>query len=82
MTSTPTFERVLQEARMLPPPDQLRLSELLAQEARTTDAEARREAVRRAKGSMRGMLPTTEQFLAEKHAELEREENLLPEPRR
>lgn len=81
MTSTPTFEQVLQAARMLPPPEQLRLSELLAQEARTTCTDARREAVRRAKGSMRGMLPTTEQFLAEKHAELEREESMLPEPR-
>lgn len=78
---TPTFEQVLQEARLLPPPEQLRLSEVLAQEARTTDTNERREAVRRAKGSMRGLLPTTEQFLAEKHAELEREESMLPEPR-
>ena len=77
--NTPTFEQVLQVARMLPPPEQMRLSEMLAQETRVFDMEARREAIRQAKGSMAGLLPSTDQFLADKHTELWREETGLLE---
>jgi len=68
-----TVERLLQEARELPPAEQIRLSELLAQEVRKAEMETRREAIRQAKGSMVGLLPSTEEFLAEKHAEIEKE---------
>ncbi len=68
-----TIERLLQEARALPLTDQIKLSELIAQEARAAEIEARRAAVEDALGSMAGLLPSVDEFLAEKHAELERE---------
>lgn len=68
-----TIERLLQEARALPLTDQIKLSELIAQEARAAEIEARRAAVEDALGSMVGLLPSVDEFLAEKHAELERE---------
>ena len=68
-----TAERLLQEAKMLPPVEQLWLSEMIAQEARASEIEARRAAVEQAFGSMAGILPSVDEFLAEKHAELEQE---------
>ncbi|MGH9833049.1 MAG: hypothetical protein ACREBD_19905 [Blastocatellia bacterium] len=66
-------ESILANVRMLPLRDQVRLCKLLVQEASAVEIEARHEAIRQAKGSMAGLLPSTMEFLAEKHAELEAE---------
>ncbi len=66
-------ESLLAEALMLSALDQVRLCKLLIQAARAAEIEVRREAIRRAKGSMAGLLPSTAEFLAEKRAELEAE---------
>lgn len=56
-----------------------RVNESLAMKGDETEMEARRRAVRQARGSMAGLLPLTEVFLAEKHAELGLEERKLAE---
>jgi hypothetical protein len=38
------------------------------------DQAARRAAIHQARGSMKGLLPSVDEFLAEKHAELEQED--------
>lgn len=72
-TASPLIESILANVRKLPLREQVRLCKLLVQEARTAEIEARHEAVRKVKGSMAGLLPSTTEFLAEKHAELEAE---------
>lgn len=68
-----TVERLLQEARALPLTDQIKLSELIAQEAREAELEARRALIEQTIGSMAGLLPSVDEYLAEKHMELEAE---------
>jgi hypothetical protein len=67
-----TVEKLLNEARKLPLGDRKRLSELLAEETRAAEQSEREKAIRSAKGSMAGLLPSTEDFLAEKYAEIDR----------
>jgi hypothetical protein len=70
---TPNFEQVLSQALALPAAERQRLIEILSSEPITDEWELRKEAVKQAKGSMAGLLPSTEEFLAEKHAEIEEE---------
>jgi hypothetical protein len=74
-------ERLFQEARTLPLAEQAHLVTLLAQtvQAAVEAEEARRQTIRRIKGSMAGLLPSTEQLQAEKRAELELEERKYQE---
>jgi hypothetical protein len=68
-----TVETLLQEARMLPQNEQLRLASLLIQQAQSripTDEE-RRAAFRRVRGKFKNILISTEEFQAEKRRELE-----------
>jgi enhancing lycopene biosynthesis protein 2 len=67
-----TLERLICEARALPFEEQQKLIEALGAEDSPREQEVRVEAVRRARGSMRGVLPSVTEFLAEKHAELNR----------
>jgi hypothetical protein len=68
-----TVEKILQEARELSLAERKRLSELLADETRAAEHSLREETIRQAMGSMAGLLPSTKDFLADKHAELERD---------
>lgn len=71
-----SVERLLQEARALPAMEQMILASLLIQQAQHPIPvdEDRQAAFRRVRGSLAGLLPTTDEFIAEKRAELEREE--------
>ena len=69
-----TLERLIHEARELSTEEQQTLIKALSREAKRTEPSARAEAIRRVRGSMRGVLPGTAEFLAEKHADLNREE--------
>ena len=71
-----SVERLLQEARTLPTAEQMILASLLIQQAQQPVLvdEGRLAAFRRVRGSLAGLLPTTEEFMAEKRAELAREE--------
>ncbi len=72
-TDSSLIESILANVRKLPLREQVRLCKLLVQEARTVEIEVRHEAVKKVRGSMAGLLPSTAEFLAEKHAELEAE---------
>jgi hypothetical protein len=76
-----TVEKILQEARELSLAERKRLSQLLAEETRAAEHSVREETVRQAMGSMAGLLPSTDAFLADKHAELEHEGNHGKAPR-
>ena len=71
-----SVERLLQEAKTLPTNEQMILASLLIQQAQQPVLidEDRQAAFRRVRGSLAGVLPTIEEFMAEKRAELEREE--------
>ncbi|HZS10564.1 MAG TPA: hypothetical protein VFD58_37390 [Blastocatellia bacterium] len=69
-----TLERLIQEAQALPQLERQKLIEALQAEPLADEREARLAAIHKARGSMKGLLPSTEEFLAEKHAELQREE--------
>lgn len=81
MTNTPTVNEIVEAARALPLVEQAHLVTLLAQavQAAVEAEEARRQIIRRTKGSMVGLLPSTEQLQAEKRAELELEEQKYQE---
>lgn len=70
---TPSFEQVLSQAQALPAAERQRLIEALTSEPLTEEWETRKELIRQAKGSMAGLLPTTEEVLAEKQMEVEEE---------
>ncbi|MBL8188054.1 MAG: hypothetical protein JNK38_08605 [Acidobacteria bacterium] len=71
-----SVERLLQEARTLPTNEQMILASLLIQQAQhpVSIDEDRQAAFHRVRGSLAGLLPTTEEFMAEKRAELDQEE--------
>jgi hypothetical protein len=69
-----TLERLIHEARALPFEERQKPVEALGAQDSSREQGAKVEAVRRARGSMSGVLPSVAEFLAEKHAELEREE--------
>jgi hypothetical protein len=67
-----SVERLLQEARSLPTSEQMILASLLIQQAQqpvSIDAD-RQAAFRRVRGSLAGLLPTTDEFMVEKRMEL------------
>lgn len=68
------LEQLIQEAQALPYLEKQKLIAALQIDSLPDEQEARGEAIRKARGSMKGILPSTEEFLAEKHAELMREE--------
>lgn len=77
-----SVERLLLEARTLPTTDQMILASLLIQQAQQPVLvvdEERLAAFRRVRGSLAGLLPTTKEFMAEKRAELDREERRFNE---
>lgn len=66
---------------MLPPFEQMILASLILQQALhpvPVDAD-RQAAFRRVRGSLAGLLPTTDEFTAAKRAELDQEENRFAE---
>lgn len=67
-------ERLIHEAQSLPYLEKQKLLEALQAELLPDDQSARLEMIRHARGSMKGLLPSTADFLAEKHDELAREE--------
>lgn len=76
-----SVERLLQKARTLPTTEQMILASLLIQQAQqpVLVGEGRLAAFRRVRGSLAGLLPTTKKFMAEKRAELDREERRFKE---
>jgi hypothetical protein len=67
-----TLERLIHEVRALPFEERQKLMEALGAQDSSHEQEPKVEAVRRARGSMSGVLPSVAEFLAEKHAELNR----------
>ena len=68
------LEKLIQEAQVLPYFERQKLIEALQIKSSFDISSPKVAAVRKARGSMKGILPTTEEFLAEKHAKLEREQ--------
>lgn len=61
-----TLEALIQAGQALPFHERKKLIEALRLETVGDDQTARREAVRQARGSMKGLLPLVDEFLAEK----------------
>lgn len=68
------LEKLIQEAQVLPYFEKQKLIKALQVKSSPDIPSPRVEAIRKARGSLKGILPTTEEFLVEKHAELERED--------
>lgn len=68
------LEKLIQEAQSLPYLEKQKLIEALQVETESNHPTAKINAIRKVRGSLKGILPSTEEFLAEKHAELNREE--------
>lgn len=71
---TPTFETVLTQAKSLPPIEREKLIESLRQVLEKDVSENRREKIRAFRGKFRRILPSVEEFLAEKSKEAKLEE--------
>ena len=70
-----TLESLIQAAQALPYVERQKLIEALRLDTASDGQAARREAIKHARGSMKGILPSADEFLAEKHADLEQEDN-------
>ncbi len=68
-----TLESLIQSAQALPYTERQKLIEALHAKDVPNDRAARFAAIRQARGSLKGVLPSVDEFLAEKHFELERE---------
>ena len=70
---TPTFENVWSQAKTLTSEERVKLAEMLIKtnDSKKSLAEKRREKIRVFRGKYKHILPTTEEFLAEKERELE-----------
>lgn len=71
---TPTFETVLIQAKNLPLTEREKLIESLKQISEKNVSENRREKIRAFRGKFRHILPSVEEFLAEKLKEAALEE--------
>ena len=73
---SPTLELVLEQVRSLTESEQAELVRMLAHPTtvRNGTAESRRAKIKAFRGKYRGMLPSTEEFMAEKRLEVELEE--------
>lgn len=71
------IEQVYQAAQILTLDDKLKLAEWLTDQAARDSVEARRDLIMRTMGSMAGLIPSSDQILAERHAETIREESLV-----
>ena len=73
---SPTLEMVLEQVKSLSESEQAELVRVLSrpQTTKTGTAESRRAKIRAFQERFRGMLPSTEEFLAEKREEVELEE--------
>ena len=67
------LDKLIQEAQVLPYFEKQKLIKALQVNTSFDIPSPKVAAIRKARGSMKGILPTTEEFLAEKRAELERE---------
>jgi len=70
---TPTFETVLTQAKSLPPTEREKLIESLKSVSEKNVSENRREKIHAFRGKFRRILPSVEEFLAEKSKEAELE---------
>ena len=68
-----TLEALIQAGQALPSTERQKLIEALRLESESDPQANRRAAIRQARGSMKGLLPSVDEFLADKHAELEQE---------
>lgn len=72
-----TLESLRRAAQALPYTEQQKLIKALHIEAMPDDRAARLAAIRQARGSLKGILPLVDEFLAEKHFELERSRSFV-----
>ncbi|MFN7929329.1 MAG: hypothetical protein U0Y68_15560 [Blastocatellia bacterium] len=63
-----TLEALIQVGQALPYAERQKLIEALRRESEPEQLDARREIVRQVRGSMKGLLPSVDEFLAEKRA--------------
>ena len=63
-----TLEALIQAGQALPFHERQKLIEALRLENSTDDQAARHEAIRQVRGSMKGLLPSVDEFLAEKQS--------------
>lgn len=68
------LDKLIQEAQVLPYFEKQKLIKALQVNTSFDISSPKIAAIRKARGSMKEILPTIEEFLAEKHAELEREQ--------
>ena len=73
---SPTFEVVLEQVKSLSESEQAELVRVLSRPAmvRSGTVESRRAKIKAFQERYRGMLPSTEEFMAEKRQEVELEE--------
>lgn len=69
-----TAEQLFEEARMLPPEEQLRLREMLENETRTHSQERRDRLAASIRGKYRDVLSSSEELSARKAEEIEMED--------
>jgi len=60
-----TLEALIQAGQALPYAERQKLIEALRRETEPEPLDARRESVRQARGSMKGLLPSVDEFLAD-----------------
>ncbi len=63
-----TLEALIQAGQALPYNERQKLIEALCLPSVLDEQDARREAIREARGSMKGILPSVDEFLAEKRS--------------
>lgn len=69
-----TLEALIQAGQALPYVERQKLIKALRVDPVSNAHAIRRETIRQARGSMKDILPSVDEFLAEKHAELEKEQ--------
>lgn len=72
-----TLEALIQAGQALPYAERQKLIEALRREIVPEPLEARRDAIRQARGRMKGVLPSVDEFLAEKRTTALRPSNEL-----
>ena len=63
-----TLEALIQAGEALPYIERQKLIDALRRETEAEPLDARHAAIRQARGSMKGLLPSVDEFLAENHA--------------
>lgn len=76
---TPNAEQILAQLRALSPEEQQQIWTAVQEDMQAAERARRIEAAQRIRGKYKDLLPSSEDFLARKHEETEREERRFEE---